>query len=371
MNFPKELKRTLLIVLPWWLLITAFAVIAANRINVKVDTAYTWIDPNKTATASWNPLELIIQWDAIWYQDIANNGYRYDGPDKLSNIAFFPIFPIATRTLGWILLNQTILAGWLLSLLALIGAGYFFRKLVAEFHPKADKDETLLLLLCFPAAVFFWAPYTETTLLFFSIASLYYARRGEFWPAGALGFLAALTRPPGFLIVIPLVMEYWIRYRKRGLLRGSLASLALPPLGLLSYFSYIWIAFGDPLAYFKTQSTWGRGFVLNTEHFLTTSNTAVANLGMDVVYLIIGVALSVLVLWRVRVSYGIFCLAAVILPVVTGTLMGIGRYVGVLFPIYIAISQFFPKTAKKVWFFASMLMLGLTLTLYVHGYWAG
>lgn len=371
MNFPKDLKQTLVIVIAWWILVTGIALLASNRLNMASDTAYTWIDPAAAVADSWNPLALIIRWDAVWFQDIAQNGYQYNGPGQLSNIAFFPIFPLATRLLGWIFLNNTELAGWIISLLALIGSAYFLRRLVAEFHPKANKDQTLLFLLCFPAAVFFWAPYTETSLMFFSIAGLYFARRGNFWTAGALGFLAALARPPGFLIFIPLVIEYWIRYRKGKLIRPSIISLALPPLGLISYFTYLWFAFGDPLAYFTVQSAWGRSFVLNADHFITASSAAVSNLGMDVLYLTVGLALSLLVLWRVRVSYGLYCLAMIILPIATGTLMSIGRYVGVLFPIYIAVSQIFPKTAKHAWTFASILLFGLTLSLYVNGYWAG
>ncbi len=359
------------VVLTWWLIVTGFAIVTANRLNVAGDDAYTWMDPAKIAPASWNPLELIIQWDATWFQGIVNDGYQYHGPDQLANIAFFPIFPLATRAVSWPLYDNTVLAGWAVSLIALIGAGYFLRKLVLEFHPKAVADETLLLLLTFPAATFFWAPYTETTLLFFAIASMYYARRGEFWKAGLLGFVAALSRPPGMLIVIPLVIEYCLRYWNRPLFRRELFALALPPLGLASYFAFLWASFGDPMAYFKVQSAWGRGFVLNAEHFWTGSPAAAANLGMDITYLVIGVALSILVLWRVRLSYGVYCLAAIFLPVMTGTLMSMNRYVGVLFPIYIAISQLFPKPVKQAWLFASILMLGLTLTLYVHGHWAG
>ena len=78
-----------------------FALVAANRLNLKPDTSYPWIDPGKTAQEQgWDIVSLHSKWDSFWYVDIAENGYSFRGEEKLSNIVFFPLYPLVIKTVS-------------------------------------------------------------------------------------------------------------------------------------------------------------------------------------------------------------------------------------------------------------------------------
>ena len=105
---------------------------------------------------------------------------------------------------------------------------------------KATARRTVKYFILFPTAFLFSAVLTESLFVALSIACLYYARKGN-WPvAGALGFFVAITRLPGVAIIVPLGYEYlkqhifwseWVPDFRR-LLNPSILMLLLPPLGL-------------------------------------------------------------------------------------------------------------------------------------------
>ena len=51
---------------------------------------------NQEAETSLNPL---ANWDGVWYQQIAANGYNYNAKQP-SNVVFFPAYPLAGRFLA-------------------------------------------------------------------------------------------------------------------------------------------------------------------------------------------------------------------------------------------------------------------------------
>jgi Gpi18-like mannosyltransferase len=65
------------------------------------------------------------------------------------------------------------------------------------------------LLLCWPASVAFFLPYTETLFLLLSVYCVFAARHQRFWLAGLAGALATLTRQQGLFLVLPLAWEIW------------------------------------------------------------------------------------------------------------------------------------------------------------------
>jgi hypothetical protein len=57
--------------------------------------------------------------------------------------------------------------------------------------------------------------------------------------------------------------------------------------------------------------------------------------------------------------------------VASGTLMSIGRYILVLFPIYIVGASIKNEIAKYAWIIISVMLMALNTYLFVNGYWAG
>jgi hypothetical protein len=113
------------------------------------------------------------------------------------------------------------------------------------------------LLACFPAAFFLSAVYSESLFLVLSLGSVYAARTGRWWWAGALGALAAATRSAGVVLLVPLALLWWTRSPRRP---RDLAALALVPAGLAAYCAGLALAGLDPGAPFHAQEQWFRHF---------------------------------------------------------------------------------------------------------------
>src|SRR5207249_2196197 len=94
-----------------------------------------------------------------------------------------------------------------------------------------------------------------------------WARRGRWGSAAAAGFVAALTRSVGILLVPALLLEAWsIDRRERP--RAIVASL-VPLLAPIAYAAY-WVArAGDALRPFHAQDSWFRSLELP---FVTLGN---------------------------------------------------------------------------------------------------
>lgn len=194
-------------------------------------------------------------WDGHWYALAALRGYGY----HQAVTAFYPLYPLLLRGLSDLLDGQIELAGVLISNAALAGALVLLYKLVRLDFPHAVARRTLLYLALFPTAYYFSAVYSESLFLLLTVGSLYAARRERWWLAGALGFLAALTRSQGILLVIPLAIFF---LRQQGWhprrWRANPIALTLVPAGLLTYMAYLRRIWDDPLVMIRAQKGWDR-----------------------------------------------------------------------------------------------------------------
>lgn len=368
------MKKIIIIFFLWVLIINIFALFALNRFNLKGDTAYTWIDPSKFYQEQrWEPIPLHARWDSFWYLDIAQNGYSFKGVEKLSNIVFFPLYPLLIRTGTFLTSGNFVLAGWILSIIFLFLALLYLFKLVKEFHPEINPYFPILFLLIFPTAFFLNAIYTESLFLFLSLATFYYGLKKKFLWAGTFGFFAALTRITGILLFIPLIWEYFKshNFSLARALNLKLLPLFLIPAGTLSFFLYHYLRFNDLFLFLKVEGWWGRAFQLNKGHFLLFSNPAIVNFIIDVLFVVFILLVTYFVFKKLRISYGLYMLATIAVMLSTGTLMSIGRYILVLFPIYILVASIKNQYLQQAWIFLSILLLALNIILFVNNYWAG
>lgn len=366
------MKKTTFFLLFWLFLVNIFALLVLNRFNLKGDTAYAWIDPLKTVQEqSWNPILLHSRWDSFFYTDIAQHGYHLTPGNTLSNIVFFPLYPFLIYILAPFVGTNFVLAGWLVSILSLIGAVVIFYKLLKEFHPTIDPETPIFYLLIFPTAFFLNAVYTESLFLFLSLLTFYYAFKGRFGVTGIFGILAALTRVTGILLFIPVLWEFFRRHGVRKIFSFSFLPLLLIPLGAFLFFLYHYFVFGDFLLFFKVESAWGRAFQFNKDHFLLLSHPSVVNLFLDFVFSTFALIAAYHVFKQKWVSYGLYILATLGVALSTGTFMSIGRYILVLFPIYIALSTIRSHHFEKIYTLGSLLLFALNVALFVNWYWAG
>ncbi|MGH7264256.1 MAG: mannosyltransferase family protein, partial [Candidatus Rokuibacteriota bacterium] len=139
-----------------------------------------------------------VRWDAWWYLSVVERGYWFD-PQGKSNVAFFPVFPLAIRGVTWLIDNHVV-AGLLVANVAAAAAVVAFWVWVRDEAGVVAAERAVLWLLVFPFSFFFHTVYAEPLFFLLATLALIGARRRR-WPwAGVWGALAAGTRPVGVLL---------------------------------------------------------------------------------------------------------------------------------------------------------------------------
>lgn len=194
------------------------------------------------------------RWDGAWYSEISTEGYDERYP---ASTAFFPLYPLLMR-LSTLTGGGPALWGVGISLAATVFALYFIYRIAEHLYDVRAARAATLVTAFFPTAFFLNSVYTESLFLALSAGCIWAAMvRRDLFLAAFLGALAAFTRSPGILLIIPLALEWWRHRRELGV--SGLASLALVPAGIGAYLVFLWTRFGEPLVFFSQQEEyWGR-----------------------------------------------------------------------------------------------------------------
>ena len=134
------------------------------------------------------------------------------------------------------------------------------------------------------------------------------------------------------------------------------------------------LQFHDLFLFFKIESAWGRSFTINWDHFSTFSHPSIVNMGIDIFLTIFVLTVLVLVWKKLSPLYAVFMSLTVIAALTSGTLMSIGRYTIVLFPVFILLAKLGKQKDKLpllAWSLLSVLFFALDIVLWVNNYWAG
>lgn len=369
------------------LAINVVVFIGAFRLNLYTDRAYA--NPRvsetrvfqKTTIAYWRHM---TQWDSGWYERIARNGYQG------SETAFFPLYPLLTRAI-LLLKNSFAFGSGAVSFLALIGALYFFIRLTENEIPTNDgRTRALFFFLFFPTAFYLLAPYTEGLFLCLLLGSIYFARARKLCLAGLFGFGAALTRVNGFFLVILLGYEMYAQWRardsvhKKDALWQKIMVFLSPLAGLASYMIYLKIYFGNFLQFAVSQTQWDRNGSLNPiavahrftvyfREFLqlpSVLNAEFISRALDMLFFIFIIAVSIW-MWRAwRKDFALWTLSLVILPLFSGTLLSMPRYVFASpFVAMFLARQIKNENARLSIFACFMALWTLLLIMFSNGYW--
>ena len=183
----------------------------------------------------------VDRFDAVNYLAIAAHGYSALGA---KGTAFYPFYPYCIRLLG-VVTGSDVLAGVLVSAASFATALVLLHRLTELELGRPAADATVLLLAFAPLSFFFTAIYTESLFLLLSVGTLVAVRRERWMLAGILGALAAVTRPTGILLAVPIAVG--VIRRRRRLHPQGLWSLGAPAalgsyLALLAAAGYSWMA---------------------------------------------------------------------------------------------------------------------------------
>jgi Mannosyltransferase (PIG-V) len=205
----------------------------------------------------FGPLE---SWDGVWYQLIAVHGYLLV-PGRQSDPAFFPLYPLVLKLVGATGVPLAV-GGVLLSNLLFLAALLAFAALTSELFDRELARRATLLLAVFPTTYVCSMIYPESLVLLASALTGLFAVRRRWGACAAAAAFAALARPEGLLLVLPIlgcVVSGWrsLPPDQRGRAVGAVLA---GPAAAVSFPLYLGWALHDPFAWGKAQMAWGRSF---------------------------------------------------------------------------------------------------------------
>ena len=192
--------------------------------------------------------------DSPHYLYIAENGYARSG-EQVNKIVFYPLYPLLMGLLGRLLGGRTALAGLVVSQVC-----YGFSTVVLAKLAKKECAHPGAAVVCYwlyPFMFFSQGVFTEGLFLLLTLSGLYLTGQRRWLAAGCVGFLAALTRIQGVLLLLPGVYCAWRAIREETAekrWRWPYLALAGPVLGFGVYLAINQIICGDPFAFNAFQS---------------------------------------------------------------------------------------------------------------------
>lgn len=366
----REVQDVWLLIIGVKLEIFLFSIIAVPALN-GIASSHHWFD---------YILEIWQRWDAVHYPNLAANGYSAIG-DARNLIVYFPFYPILIRGFSPLAKNYQAAALLISNIASLMGLWLFY--LLARFDYDIKRSyAALLVLMLFPTAFFFNAPYTESLFLLLSVGAFYLARRRRWAWAGVAGGLAALTRITGILLFLALCVEFYDQWRARqqhSLWEGLW--LALVPIFFSFYLLINHIVQGNPLAFLLViDDHWNKHLAWPWESLSNALRVIgtfpVSNYGEffgvgEVAAGVFLVAMTVAAFRYLRLSYALFIAQVTLVTLSTSFLMSTPRYVLSAFPIFFLLGGLNRRPAALVlWLIFSTLLLSLLTAHYVMGWWA-
>lgn len=317
--------------------------------------------------------------DAVRYLDIANNGYARTG-DSAINLVFYPLYPLLTRLLSLLTGLQTAAAGALLSTLCCAAASILFFELM-----RLEREETaaltgVLLFSLYPFSMFVLGVYSESLFLLLSIGCMLLIRKRRFPAAGALGFLAALTRVQGVLLLLPAICEIALDRRagERRSPRRSDWLILLIPLGFLCYlglnlflhgnaFQFLQFEAGEP--WYQTAQWPGENIRVQAE--LAGEHPLLAGI-IYVPQIVLFFAAALLLLQGIRqglpLPYLFYGAAYLIFTYLSGWMISGGRYMLCCFPLFMVPARFRSDGAKAACILCEACLFFAYSLFYLLGY---
>lgn len=314
----------------------------------------------------WN---IWIRWDGPHYLEIAQYGYQKTGQESLF-IVFYPLYPFLTKLIAYLVPSLTASLILVSTLFTFTCAIILFELTLLDFN-KRVAILSVWFLNIFPLSYFLQASYTESLFLTTSMATIYFFRTRQFLTSTFFGILSSLTRINGLLLPPFLFLEW--RFHKKGLL-----PILLTPLGFVIYMAINYYYFGEPFYFFKPlvsnwykRGEWPWIGVLNAikavppigePNFYIFSSEVIA-----IFFILI---MTIYVLLKIRLSYGIYMLFNLLLITSTSFILSTPRYSLILFPIYIAFATIKGKIFLIILSGIFIPMLLFLTWIYTQGKWA-
>jgi hypothetical protein len=348
----------------WWLGGRALVLVTALVIHALGVREYS------SSASRAHAFGLLTGWDGLWYRRVAADGYLLI-PGRQSDPAFFPLYPLLLRgvhTFGF----GYVTAGLLLSNLALLGALVAFEALTRELLGSTLARRATVYVAIFPLGYVFSMAYPESVVLgAISLAGLA-ALRGRWTSAAVCAAAAALARPEGVLVALPILAGAWQqRHTLSPLKRGVALGAAIAPFAALaSYPAYLGSVLHDPLAWSQAEHAWGRKFsplgfagtIVHLPHVIAGNpwlTRDVLCLGAYVALLVAARRAGTPLPWLVGAA------AVVTVPLFSGSFESIGRFGLLALPVFWGLAWVGrgPAADRAIRIASLALLVALTATI--------
>jgi hypothetical protein len=190
---------------------------------IGVEFATQFIEPRQHG---WRELQsadrnVAANWDGVWYQEIARDGYSYD-PESAPTVVFFPAYPLLGRGLAAVTGLRISTSLVLVSNVCFLGALILLAKLLHRRGSGAEPGDndwhstTLMLVAVLPTGLFFRMAYTESMFLLLVLTAMSGMASGwRLWVIAAVIGLATATRSVRLVLLLPFADHIWRQLNDR------------------------------------------------------------------------------------------------------------------------------------------------------------
>jgi Gpi18-like mannosyltransferase len=304
-----------------------------------------------------NHLSFISNWDGPDYINISHVGYT-----NTEDTNFFPLYPLLIHLVNMVI-DSSLYSALLISWASLVGATYFFLKVIKKLYKikyNQDAFKGLLLFVLFPTAVFLVATYTESLFAFLALAAIYYLLEKRYIISAFFALFASATHITGIFLIVLLAL---MMYEQKVKIKKILAYLIISSLGLLAYITFLYNNFSKPFAFITAQKSHG-WLQTNYIHNITTT------FSIDNIFFLALLLIAAIYWWSRKKSFSIYTLLFLLIPLAGGQFGGFDRYTLMAFPIYFMLYEKFHNKSMSYTLMLVVFAIAWTYTLlqYTGGY---
>lgn len=318
-------------------------------------------------------------WDAEWYKEMAEEGYKSPRTSGMANWAFFPLYPMVCAVIRIITGGHinTYAIGMFVSNVCIIVAVYYavrfaWLELDVNRYDKRDIENIIIfLMLAGPCAMYFSSMYTEAMFTMCVVLCFYNAKRKNYLMAGVFAAFASATRIVGCTLIIVLLIQIYLEVYKNQVSIGrniintlkdiildarKLFSVVICPFGIFAYMAYLRHFCKDAWAFYHVQRAWRTQKLFPVIGVLYKSCTGQLGAMSDVEQvngIILGwlcvftILLYLIMIKRKHYSLGGFGIIALMIPL-TSSVMSTLRFIAGSFVIYIGLTELLIHSRKRI-----------------------
>ena len=311
--------------------------------------------------------------DSAYYLFLAENGYVSAG-ERVNAIVFYPLYPLLVRIFGGVIGGRYMLAGVVISQVCYGFSSVILAKLAVRecAHPWA----ALAAYWLYPFGFFCQGVFTEGLFLLLSLSGLFLLLRRRWLAAGLAGFLCALTRVQGVLLLLPGIYCAWRVCRRDGWRWRYLAAGA-PLLGFGIYLCINEAVCGSFFAfqYYESIEPWyqsvqwlGDTIVQQLDMAMQYPDLAKWIYWPQMALYYIGAALLLYGFWRkVDNAWLLYGGAYLGMCYTAGWLISGGRYMLGCLPMYLCVGRIKSPATRYGLLAAELCIFGLMYVYFMQG----